>query len=469
MKRTIFTSNFTLTASLTLFLLISIEAHEGTHSGGNDRPALANRVEVTESGQYRVFQVDSLPDHSHGRFPNPGNPHEITPQAEVYRIPLNPTPLDSFRPVGMGAFGLALNGILFEPAAAEFWQNNRRSGWQYEALGHHLDLGEDANHAHVQPTGKYHYHGVPTGLVENQGGIEKPALLGYAADGYPLYSHWSYTNPQDSNSPLTPLQSSYRVKAGARPSGPGGNYDGKFVQDYEYVAGLGDLDEANGRFGVTPDHPEGTYYYVITPTFPFIPRHWKGQPGPEFGRGPGAGNPNAGGGGNGPPNRRNQTRASPASRIPVIALLRAESFLSSLSLSGDQSSGLSRSLAAIESSMRRSRPPSGNTNPDDRRAQRLATMAGVEPMIAQARARWLDTDQNTQVEQTLRRQEGPNFLLEMETRESLSLDDAQFSVIYQAIINSRSAQSIPLSWPEIADLLNDSQRLILTELIGPIE
>ena len=469
MNLPVFTRNFALSTSVALLSLSSIKAHEGTHSGGNDMPALSNRVDVTEEGQYRVFHVDSLPDHSHGRFPNPGNPHEISPQSEVYRIPLAPTPLRSFRPVGMGAFGLALNGILFEPAAAEFWQNDRRSGWQYEALGHHLDLGEDLNHAHVQQSGKYHYHGVPTGLVQNQGGEGKPTLLGYAADGYPVYSHWSYTNPQDATSALAPLQSSYRVKSGSRSGGPGGDYDGKFVEDYEYVAGLGDLDEANGRFGVTPDHPEGTYYYVITPTFPFIPRLWKGQPGPEFGRGPGAGNPNAGAGGGGPANRRNQNRASPVSRIPVIALLRDESFLSSLSLTGDQASGLSRALGSIEQTLRDGGPQSANINPDDRRAQRLAGMAAIEPMLEEARARWLDNAQNKRVDQTLRRFEGANLLLENKTRAALGINDAQFSKIYQAIINSRSAQSIPLSWPEIADLLDESQRPKLVELIGSIE
>ena len=31
------------------------------------------------------------------------------------------------------------------------------------------------------------------------------------------------------------------------------------------MAGLGDLDECNGRFGSTPEYPQGTYYYVSTP------------------------------------------------------------------------------------------------------------------------------------------------------------------------------------------------------------
>ena len=52
---------------------------------------------------------------------------------------------------------------------------------------------------------------------------------------------------------------------------------GAFTQDYEYVEGLGDLDQCNGRFGVTPEFPEGIYYYVVTDDFPFFTRCLKGE------------------------------------------------------------------------------------------------------------------------------------------------------------------------------------------------
>ena len=51
---------------------------------------------------------------------------------------------------------------------------------------------------------------------------------------------------------------------------------GTFTQDFEYVAGLGDLDECNGRFGVTPEFPNGIYHYYITDAFPYIQRCVKG-------------------------------------------------------------------------------------------------------------------------------------------------------------------------------------------------
>ena len=41
--------------------------------------------------------------------------------------------------------------------------------------------------------------------------------------------------------------------------------------------GLGDLDECNGRFGPTPEFPQGIYHYHVTATFPFVSRLWKGK------------------------------------------------------------------------------------------------------------------------------------------------------------------------------------------------
>jgi hypothetical protein len=129
-------------------------------------------------------------------------------------------------------------------------------------------------------------------------------LVGYAADGFPIYAENGYAKADDAASPLKKLVSSYRMKTGSRPKGdegPGGKYDGTFVQDYEYVAGNGDLDECNGRTGVTPEYPAGTYYYVLTETFPFVPRMFRGEPDPSFERRrPGPGGP---GGPFGPPGR----------------------------------------------------------------------------------------------------------------------------------------------------------------------
>ena len=84
-------------------------------------------------------------------------------------------------------FGVAINGVVFDPNTAEYWNDDRRSGWMIEALSAVRLLGIDQNNAHVQPDGSYHYHGVPIGLVDKLGRRAGLLLVGWAADGFPIY------------------------------------------------------------------------------------------------------------------------------------------------------------------------------------------------------------------------------------------------------------------------------------------
>ncbi len=61
---------------------------------------------------------------------------------------------------------------------------------------------------------------------------------------------------------------------------------GAVKQDWEYVAGSGDLDECNGRVGVTPEFPKGIYHYYATDTYPFLQRCVKGKVTVAAGNGP---------------------------------------------------------------------------------------------------------------------------------------------------------------------------------------
>src|SRR5262249_55695586 len=158
-------------------------------------------------------------------------------------------------------------GVVFDPAAAEWWQRNPRSGWQYEPMNMEGKLGADQHNAHVQPTGAYHYHSIPTGLLDKLSHEHAAVtLLGWAADGFSNYGPLEYSDSTGGKGPLKKMKSSYQVKKGERPSnpGPGGKYDGAFVADYEYVNGSGDLDECNGLVGPTPEFPEGIYHYFVT-------------------------------------------------------------------------------------------------------------------------------------------------------------------------------------------------------------
>ena len=259
------------------------------------RLLVKNRQSEKTVGSKRVLASNGIPKHLVGTFPNQGNPHTITAQSYSFSIPTNPKPARVITPVHddqstgnqRGApnrpFGIALNGVLFDPGTAEFWNGDRSANWNYEALGGSIGLGLDGNHAHVQPTGAYHYHGLPENYLDELGVKRNRHSLqvGWAADGFPIYALYGYQNPENTRSKIVEMTSSYRLKRGRRPSGndgPGGKYDGAFLRDYEFVEGSGSLDECNGRFCVTPEFPDGTYAYFLTNKWPVVPRNFRGTP-----------------------------------------------------------------------------------------------------------------------------------------------------------------------------------------------
>jgi hypothetical protein len=238
----------------------------------NKQLGLPSSAQWSCTANERKLSANGVPNHAVGRFPNPGNPNSITAQTVNFATTLNPA-LRQGQPVPIRVTGYAINGIKFDPGTAQSCTENCQnhgedpSGqWRIEALNQtYFDFGVDANNAHVQPDGAYHYHGVPTALLKAG---NKLTLVGWAADGFPMYA-------QSSREP----RSSYRLKTtpdAGRPSltiAPMGT----FQQDYEYLAGSGDLDECNGRSGVTPEFPNGTYYYLLTKTYPYVPRCLKGS------------------------------------------------------------------------------------------------------------------------------------------------------------------------------------------------
>ena len=162
--------------------------------------------------------------------------------------------------------GFAINSVKVDPAV---------SPWKF-------DFGTDENNAHVQPNGQYHYHGMPTHLIPklNAASANSMTLVGWAADGFPIYANLGYSTANSASSVLKEMKGSFRTKVTPDTGRPSTSLFamGHFQQDWEYVAGLGDLDECNGRTGVTPEFPAGIYHYYITKSYPFIQRCVKGTP-----------------------------------------------------------------------------------------------------------------------------------------------------------------------------------------------
>ena len=229
-------------------------------------PASAHAdVRIEVSGNERCFIGDGLPDHSVGQFPNRGNPHSLRTQRVRLCVPTNPTK-GSARNFN-GSIGIALNGVQIRPGTADYYDpssprghsRDRSSGWNLEGIGARNMLGMDNNDAHVDERGLYHYHGLSNTLKRASQGT----LIGYAADGFEIH----YVPGQSS---------SWRLKSGTRPSGPGGRYDGTYVEDYEFIQGAGTLDRCNGGM------LNGRFVYFATDTFPFFPRCLYGRPARGF-------------------------------------------------------------------------------------------------------------------------------------------------------------------------------------------
>ena len=87
---------------------------------------------------------------------------------------------------------------------------------------------------------------------------EHSPIIGWAFDGYPIYGMYGYNDDQTS---LKPITSSYAIER----TQEGGDQGYNGIDDWNYVEGAGDLDECNGRFGPTPEYPDGIYHYVSTP------------------------------------------------------------------------------------------------------------------------------------------------------------------------------------------------------------
>jgi hypothetical protein len=127
-------------------------------------------------------------------------------------------------------------------------------------------------------------------LYDDQDDANHSPIIGYAFDGFPIYGAYAYSNTNGTGN-ITRMKTSYRLRnitqrttlpdgttLQANQYGPIVNTQnplGKYLEDYEYLQGLGDLDEYNGRFAITPEYPSGTYAYYVTidsnlnPVYPY--------------------------------------------------------------------------------------------------------------------------------------------------------------------------------------------------------
>ena len=239
----------------------------------------------------RLLSANGVPDHEVGEFPNSNNPNAIESQTVSDSLTLSPVESTTATTLGgpRGVTGYVLNGVKIDAGTAGSCDDSgndcslidNSGNWSIEALGQtSFNFGTDDNNAHVQPGGAYHYHGMPEGFITKQGGSDTTmTIIGWAADGFPIYARYGYSIASDATSSIKLITGSYQLISDVSSSRPSKDIYplGTFAQDWQYVAGSGDLDECNGRVGVTPEFPNGIYHYFATESYPYFQRCVKGE------------------------------------------------------------------------------------------------------------------------------------------------------------------------------------------------
>ena len=198
------------------------------------------------------------------------------------------------------------------------WTGGGDGVWRRNAVYAEAATFDPCN-AHQPGSGEYHYHDDPICLryqmndnivgtnvgtatatyAESTGTHTHSPILGWAYDGYPVYGPYGYALPTSATSGVRRMVSSFSLRSmtvrqtlpswasvlqntsttlTASQYGPAVSAAyplGRYIEDYDYVSGAGDLDQYNGRFTVTPEFPAGTYAYFVTidatgaPAFPY--------------------------------------------------------------------------------------------------------------------------------------------------------------------------------------------------------
>ncbi|HTA95985.1 MAG TPA: YHYH protein [Verrucomicrobiae bacterium] len=260
-----------------------------------------------------------------------------TNQKTMFRIPrTNSVPAKKVLSSG-GAVGMFVDGVaMYNNWDANFWNgtadvslNGTNGFWNRDAYVNEGASFDPAN-AHQPSSGQYHYHANPPALRYELGdhvdlnsttkiytestntATKHSSILGWAADGFPIYGPYGYAISNDASSGIKRMISGFVIRNGqfgtsnltahgrttipawatrlygvasnilAGPtvstSFPLGRYmeDNDYLGDHGYKQGVDfDLDEYNGRYCVTPEFPGGTYAYFVAinsngvPVYPY--------------------------------------------------------------------------------------------------------------------------------------------------------------------------------------------------------
>lgn len=309
-------------------------------------PAYCGVQEVDSSSNWVYVFSTGLAGYTMGPWQNGAFPNLPVNQKLLYRFPRTNGVPAAKSLTGAGQIGIFVDGVeMFNSWDANYWNGTTDTPsmgsdgyWNRDA---YVNEGAtfDPGNAHQQQSGTYHYHASPIALRYELGDhvdynpttktysestnapTQHSPILGWVADGFPVYGPYGYSNPTNPASGVRRMISGYVIRNGqygtsnltaygrttipqwavrafgvsSNQSGPAvsssyplGRYmeDNDYLGDHGYVQGVDfDLDEYNGRWCVTPEFPNGTYAYFVsiasngTPVFPYnIGRAYYGSP-----------------------------------------------------------------------------------------------------------------------------------------------------------------------------------------------
>lgn len=258
----------------------------GTETGYSG--ILSNVLEVVYNSTDVYVGCTGIPGYSIG--PWNGNPNDAGDQDWEFKITLTPQQnTGTLVNTPLGHMGVWSNGVtIFNPRDAMSY--NMQGIWNQNAY-YFEGASFDACLGHPNQQMEYHTHINPTCLYDDTDSTQHSPIIGFAFDGFPIYGAFAYANTNGTGS-ITRMKTSYRERAitdrttlpngtvlNVNQYGPAINAQfplGAYIEDHEFVTGLGDLDAHNGRFCITPEYPLGVYAYFVTldaglePAYPYV-------------------------------------------------------------------------------------------------------------------------------------------------------------------------------------------------------
>ena len=301
-------------------------------------PAYCGVQEVYSSSNSVYIRSTGLAGYTMGPWQNGSFPNLPSNQKILYRVPRTNNVTTSKTITGGGQIGIFVDGVeMFNSWDAFAWNGsaevnagNTTYYWNRDA---YVNEGAtfDAGNAHQQNTGTYHYHANPPALRYLLGDhvdynsstktfsestntpTKHSPILGWVADGFPIYGPYGYSVSNNASSGIRRMVSGYVIRNGSYgtsnltangrstipqwavrlfnvasniTAGPAVSTTyplGRYMEDNDFLGDHGiapstntyDLDEYNGRWCVTPEFPNGTYAYFVsiasdgTPAFPY--------------------------------------------------------------------------------------------------------------------------------------------------------------------------------------------------------